>query len=241
MGAYFIKDDYVHRTRAETVVDDDAAYWDPARRERSRHFQRAVYDEALALVRRRGLRTVLDVGCGFPLKLMEVLAPHAEVTGVDLPEVVEVAQKHFPGGRFVGVDLEAPGEALAERFDLVMCSDVIEHLLSPDALIDFLIARCHARSWIVISTPERDLLRGVANAKSPQPEHVREWNQRELRAYLEHRGIVVHRHVVVPGFSIGRSPRMLSDWARLTIRGRTRRYCQLVVGRPPHYASSRHG
>ncbi len=64
----------------------------------------------------------------------------------------------------------------------------------------------------MISTPERDILRGPDNTSSPQPEHVREWNRAKFREYLESLGFMVTEHEIMPSFSIRQSPYMLLQW-----------------------------
>jgi hypothetical protein len=66
---------------------------------------------------------------------------------------------------------------------LVICSDVIEHLVNPTELLRFLY---DTAAVTLLSTPERDLSRGTDHWGPPQNEaHVREWNLAELHALLE--------------------------------------------------------
>ena len=51
--------------------------------------------------------------------------------------------------------------------------------------------------------------------KSPRKEHVREWNQSELRRYLESRGFKVVHQALLPAFRVGFSPRLLRERLRL--------------------------
>src|SRR5215831_1019668 len=70
-------------------------------------------------------------------------------------------------------------------FDLVICADVIEHLPEPDGLLRYLqsIAPC----WIVLSTPDRDVVGARYGTMEGPPKnihHVREWNMPEFRSYI---------------------------------------------------------
>lgn len=231
MGSYFIKDGYVHRAANATVEEAAGDYWTEKRIRQSRYHQHAVYDEAAELVRRQGLRTVLDVGCGMPTKLMELLAPVAECTGVDQETVMAKARQRWPQGTFVGVDLEQPNQPPEGTFDLVICADVIEHLLDPDILLRYIREHCHAGTVVVISTPERDLMRGPDNLESPQVEHVREWNANELAAYLAASGFTMQRHMIMPAFRVGASPSMWLERLRFLRHGKALRTCQVAVCR----------
>ena len=73
---------------------------------------------------------------------------------------------------------------------MVICSDVIEHLIDPESLIENL------RSWLdyspilILTTPERDLVRGPKDLGPPtNPSHVREWSLTELQGWLKFHGL----------------------------------------------------
>jgi SAM-dependent methyltransferase len=232
MGDYCIKDGYEHRTTNATLEHDAGDYWSARRILYSRYSQVAVYREAVALVHRHGLKAILDVGCGTAIKLMQMLAPLTKVTGTDQPGAVDIARQHHPLGRFVAQDFESSDAAPPGRFDLVLCADVIEHMLDPDVLLKYILAACNPQAYVVLSTPQRDVLRGPSNSRSPKQEHVREWNQAELADYLTSRGLTVVRHDLVAAFSVGRSWTMWRERWRYLKKGLRVRHTQMVVCRP---------
>jgi hypothetical protein len=94
--------------------------------------------------------------------------------GVDVAETCALLQKRYPDRQWGISDFSA---AKTPKADLVIASDVIEHLADPDALLHFLhyivrIAPC----YVVISTPDRNLLRSGTHNNGPpfNPAHLRE-------------------------------------------------------------------
>ena len=232
MGAYFIKDDYEHRTENATLEEEPGEYWTDRRIWCAKFNQYSTYVEAARVIREHNLKSVMDVGCGIGWKLTTLVAPLADkVVGVEQRTTADVAKRLNPGPDYIVMDLEDQDEEPAGQFDLVMSVDVIEHLLDPDHLLRFMRAHCHDDSYVVISTPERDVRRGKDNKKSPKAEHVREWNQAELKAYLEASGFEVVEHVLRPGFRIGWSMEMLRERLRLLRKGISYHYSQIAICR----------
>jgi 2-polyprenyl-6-hydroxyphenyl methylase/3-demethylubiquinone-9 3-methyltransferase len=235
MKTYSIKEGYEHRTTNITLESEPGDYFTPTRIKNTRYTQVHAYLEAAKLMRSEGLGSVLDVGCGIAYKLVTYLEPVAETSvGIDQQTAIDLARKLHPQARsrFVVTDLERSAETGLGTFDLVVSIDVIEHLLDPDLLLDFIRAHCHRESWVVLSTPERDVRRGPDNMKSPRKVHVREWNRSELRRYLESHGFQVVRQDLLPGFRVGFSPRLLRERLRLVRKRIPYRYNQLAVCRP---------
>lgn len=226
-----IRADYRHGDAGATRAARRERYWNRVRRHTHRYFQAEVYRLAAEVVRREGLRSVLDAGCGPGEKLRRHLGPCVEeLVGVDQAGSAASWTDRSGHARFVAVDLEAGGPPLGRTFDLVMAVDVIEHLDDPDRLLDFLRAHMHRRSHWLISTPERELLRGPRNLRSPKAEHVREWTRAELRAYLGSRGFEVRQQRVVDSYDLGRSATMWLYRTRDWLQGTPRAHTQVVLG-----------
>ena len=167
------------------VVDERGeatAYWSEARVRASGRYQRHVYAWAAELVRSRGLKSVLDLGCGPCVKLMELIAPVcADVEGADQASAIGVARGRGAGMPLREIDLErCAGVEAWRRFDLIVCADVVEHLLDPDPMLGLIGRLSHEGTLVVMSTPDRARLRGRGCMASEKPEHVREWAEGEL-------------------------------------------------------------
>lgn len=189
-ASYFIKDGY-------RVNPSPRRYFDTV--EDSRIYQDSVYRYAHHWIQRSNSESVLDLGCGAATKLEKWIAPTgAHVMGVDLVEAIEFCARTYDFGRWLADDIEKPSADLGTPFDLILCVDVVEHLKDPDLLFRYLRRWSHSRTSLILSTPERDLRRGVADMGPPDnPTHVREWNAEEFGRYLESHGLEVDEHLVL--------------------------------------------
>ncbi len=181
----FLPDGYRSRTTA-TFLDTLSEHREPITH------QPDVYPFAAHLARRFGATRILDLGCGAATKLLP-LAEEVEIAGIDHPATIERLQARHPGHRWLPVDLEhaderVPVDLAADA--VVVCSDVIEHLVDPRPLLA-LLRRCQERAHaIVLSTPDRALVRGPDDRGPPANEfHVREWQLDELHALLRAEGL----------------------------------------------------
>lgn len=237
---FFLPRGYRQQTDAFTrddarPIEGDEAYWNAERIAASRKWQRHVYAWAADLCRRRGLRSVLDVGCGPGTKLGELVAPVcADVEGIDQPSAVAAARRLGMPGVYREVDLERPERVEAWRtFDLIIFSDVIEHLLDPGPSLGLIKRFCHADSLVLISTPDRARLRGRTCMASEKPEHVREWTGPELRRYLRSQGWDVLQSRALPADDAPASRGIAREWAwRLGLAPTSPHRCMTVLCRP---------
>lgn len=190
-----------------SVAAGSGPYWTPDRVALSCKYQYAVYRRARRLAAERRTRSILDIGCGTATKLAALFGG-ITVHGIDSAEAIAVAARTLPAGHFVAADLD--GEqldlgALVPRCtrELVICADVIEHLLYPDRLLDSIRGFATSDTRVVLSTPDRHRLLGTSARQPSVPDHVREWSASELRRLVERSGFEVLEHEVQLPFSFG--------------------------------------
>lgn len=194
---FCIRPDYVPNKENRTLEVDGIEFWESRRISKSLLYQWHVYQYAQTLIRTKHLRSVLDIGCGPATKLISMIEPNAPlVVGIDQPTTIEFCRRKYATGEFYSDNFEAPTLKLDHRFDLIICSDVIEHLEQPDQLLSYIQRFATPNSLILISTPDRARTWGEDCLYSPKPEHIREWTGKEFADYLCSRGfdIVEHRH-----------------------------------------------
>lgn len=95
---------------------------------------------------------VLDIGCGRTALLSQVVDPRDTYCGCDIAPLDDGID--LPGFKVVDLNRQSLAEAFAgDPFDFVFCGEVIEHLFSPDALVEDLKRMTHETSVLVLSTP----------------------------------------------------------------------------------------
>jgi 2-polyprenyl-3-methyl-5-hydroxy-6-metoxy-1,4-benzoquinol methylase len=95
---------------------------------------------------------VLDVGCGDGAISEYILKMGNCVTSVDLPTVATLAHR-----RRVLLVVAGDAEQLtfaSNSFDVVLASEVVEHLWSPSSFLDEACRVLRANGHLIISTPE---------------------------------------------------------------------------------------
>ncbi len=181
---------------AMPVAEYDAGWesqWDDMKKygPMSRHIRRIIK----ALARRVPFESVLDVGAGQGSLLQELMGEFPRIRsafGCDIsPKAVDMARRKVPAAEFAVVDVEhGPLDALAGRtFDLVICSEVLEHI--PDDLAAMRHLRRLTRGHLIVST-----MQGRMRAWEPAAVgHVRNYARGELRRKLEQAGFQVVKQI----------------------------------------------
>ncbi|HXF67262.1 MAG TPA: bifunctional 2-polyprenyl-6-hydroxyphenol methylase/3-demethylubiquinol 3-O-methyltransferase UbiG [Burkholderiales bacterium] len=137
-------------------------WWDPAAEFRPLHELNPLRLDYLERIAGLAGKTVLDVGCGGGILAEGMAARGARVTGIDLAEKpLKVAQLHLlESGLDVDYRLIAP-EALAreapERFDIVTCMELLEHVPEPAVTVAACAALVKPGGWVFFSTLNRNL------------------------------------------------------------------------------------
>ena len=124
-----------------------------------------LHKEVLALCGelRSGTR-VLDVGCGNGFLLGHFLGRGCAVVGIDLSEGgIELARATYPSGRF---ELLAADDRILELldeepFDIVVSTEVVEHLYAPRDFVRGCFASLKPGGRFVCSTPYHGYLKNL--------------------------------------------------------------------------------
>lgn len=137
------------------------------------------------------VHTVLDVGCaeGFVLNALRQARPDLAVAGLDLDvAALGRGRQLFPGVPFAQASIfHVPCYPAA--FDLVLCTEVLEHLADPAAGLQEL---CRvSRRYCLLSVPHEpyfrlgSLLRGKNVSRlGNDPEHLQNWSQGSFVRFL---------------------------------------------------------
>jgi 2-polyprenyl-3-methyl-5-hydroxy-6-metoxy-1,4-benzoquinol methylase len=165
----------------------DRPVYDHKQPEEQRQWQRSVYTTAARIGESLQSLRVIDVGCGNGEKLVD-LYPRFEIVGIDYGENLRRCRERYDFGTWLEHDLDVdeplPLSAEVER-SIIVCADVVEHLLRPERLLMRLREALERADAAVISTPERILTHGSGQmGPPPNLAHVREWALDEFAALL---------------------------------------------------------
>ena len=153
--------------------------------------------------RATGARRVLDLGCGNGTLCRALADAGFEVVGLEpSPSGIEAARRSVPEGTFHGGSVyDGPAAVPESNFDVVVSTEVVEHLFRPAALPELAFAKLKPGGRFVVSTPYhgylKNLLLALANRwdfhHSPNWDggHVKFWSRRTLTDLLESCGFEV--------------------------------------------------
>ena len=134
-------------------------------------------------------REFLDVGCntGFAVEAARRLGFHA--TGYDLStEAIDHARAAFRGCEF-GHGTAMTAAAAGKRYDVVMCSEVIEHLTELDAFAAALSTLVKPGGLLYLTTPDTEHFLTPRNLLGWKeicpPHHLIYFNRAQIRRFLE--------------------------------------------------------
>jgi SAM-dependent methyltransferase len=200
MSDYFIKPGYRPNKQVKTLEQEAGEYWNASRIQKSLIHQYYVYKKALSVFQRQGYTSVMDVGSGPANKMQRFFASVCQdITLIDQPSVASLVEQTLPQAQFLPVNLEDIDLKLPRSFDLIICSDVLEHLENPTMCLDFIRSHLRSQGRVILSTPERDYAHGPQCDYSPNPVHIREWNRIEFANYVKSRGFNIAEHIFLPG------------------------------------------
>lgn len=114
---------------------------------------------AVKLLNPKNTDKILEVGCGAGYVIRDILkkASNAKITGVDLSETaLNSSRKKFKS--FPNVNLKK-GNAenlsfLKEKFNKIICTEVIEHVEHPEKVIDAIMSVAAPSASIILTVPD---------------------------------------------------------------------------------------
>ncbi|MEA2013058.1 MAG: methyltransferase domain-containing protein [Verrucomicrobiota bacterium] len=182
--------------------DETDSYWSEMRQDMASKYQYYVYEKAYKVAKKYNAKKILDIGCGFPYKIKHFFGKDEsfEITLIDQPENEKIILDFFPNASFISLNLDLPLTPLTEKYDIIICADVIEHLCKPEYLLEFILSILADgdNSFAFISTPERTRLYGEGILSSGHPEHVREWALTEFIGFVSNNAFRVIDFSLLP-------------------------------------------
>jgi len=114
-----------------------------------------------------GVRSICDLGCGNGHISGRLGACGYQVTGVDASASgIQIAHRTYSGVEFVEalIDRDLSSQIRRKDFDLVISSDVIEHLYRPSDLLEAAQSLLKPGGQILLGTPYHGYLKNLALA-----------------------------------------------------------------------------
>ena len=188
--------------------------------EASEIYQYAVYEKARDIILENRFKSVIDLGCGMGIKLEELIRPVcSDITGVDNYETIDKCKRLHSFGNWYACNLSAPELNIDRKYDLIIASDVIEHLSDPDQFMSLIERITDTDSIVILSTPERDLRCGSQHyGPSENITHIREWNFYEFKEYIKGRGFDLIEHYLTPAIKDSGDNRGLGSTQLMVLR-----------------------
>ena len=110
-----------------------------------------------------GVRSICDLGCGNGHITGRLAELGYEVTGVDASSSgIAIARRAYPKAKFVEALIDR--ELSLGQFDLVVSSDVIEHMYRPSDLLEAACTVLKPGGQILLGTPYHGYLKNLALA-----------------------------------------------------------------------------
>ena len=153
------------------------------------------------------------------------------IIGIDQAEPITICKEKHDFGEWHIDDIENSKISPAINSELIICADVIEHLLDPDSLLEYIKKRLTSNGVVVLTTPERDAIRGKKCFHSPNKQHIREWNFEEFETYLSSSGFEVLEHFLQYPVKFKINKIYYDEMIKRALRFKPLKYNQLVMAK----------
>lgn len=166
---YAIQRGYIHRSKVPHFNDI----------ENKEEWQKEVYQKVRDLAIANKLTSICDIGCGSAYKLLKYCSDF-DITGVEVEPTLSVLKEKYPEHKWFKLE-----DLKNHEFDLVILSDVIEHIEYPDLFLKSIFDQIRFEN-LVISTPDRGLMNKNFKYGPPHNKHhYREWTFSEFGLFMK--------------------------------------------------------
>lgn len=138
-------------------------------------FVAARYQQVINLIPQKPQQKILDIGCGDGVLLS--LIKNSALYGVDLDQ----SSLNYGASRVKAKFIQAPADKLpfkANFFDIVLATEIIEHLTQPEKLIQEAKRVLKPSGYLILTTPVKQ------PGRLTDKLHVQEFSPTELRNLL---------------------------------------------------------
>jgi 2-polyprenyl-3-methyl-5-hydroxy-6-metoxy-1,4-benzoquinol methylase len=160
------------------------------------------FSSLISLVKPLGADSILDAGCGEGFTMNKLLENNLakKIEGIEYSnESVNFGKKLFPNLVIKQANIyELPYKD--NSFDLMMCTEVLEHLEKPTKALEEMLRV--SKKYLIISVPNEpffmlsNFLRGKNLSRlGNDMEHINHWNCFSFKKYLTKNGIKVKKIV----------------------------------------------
>ena len=163
-----------------------------------------LYPTLYEIIKEYKNKRILDVGCGNGVIACRLLADGFDVYGIDASETgITIASEKYPGRFFVqDISSERLPDALsAFQFDVVISTEVIEHLYAPRSYMKLIRNILSHGGAVIVSTPYHGYLKNLVMALTNKMDnhftvlwdggHIKFWSRRSLTTLLTEFGFKV--------------------------------------------------
>lgn len=99
---------------------------------------------------------ILEIGC-YTADILDFLPENINYTGIDFDaDAIKIAKQK--GGRVFFVNLEKEEIKLSEKYDIIICTEVLEHLIDPSRLMRKIKTLLTKEGYILISLPNENTI-----------------------------------------------------------------------------------
>lgn len=150
----------------------------------------------------------LEVGCNVGSAVEAARRLGLNSTGIEIDsEAVTIAKKEYPKCKFISTSAEEYSKH-GEKYDLVFCTEVIEHVPNPNEFVEALYNLVAPGGLLFMTTPDAGHLRRTKifihwNEVKP-PEHIFWYDKNSIKQLLQNKGFnrIDYRLNLKPGIKL---------------------------------------